>query len=150
MIGQLRMGCTATLMMIVPSHGSALCLQRRKLNERQRTDFTPAQNGSNYKPYGTFSWLRAYTPSEWIESRDSNFDIALVVLKESIGNRLGWMTLKQKTRLANQKVTITGYPYDKNNEMWTSSCEIFDESDYQYYYDCDTEKGNSGSALYLR
>ena len=32
--------------------------------------------------------------------------------------------------------------------MWSSSCIINDGTDEQYYYDCDTKPGNSGSAIY--
>ena len=82
-----------------------------------------------------------------IEAGNSDYDIALVVLEDDIGLRLGFMNIMADVELG-MRVTITGYPSDKNSQMWSSSCIINDGTDEQYYYDCDTKPGNSGSAIY--
>ena len=77
--------------------------------------------------------------------------MALLILNDSIGLRLGWCGLKSysETTLKEQSVRITGYPAEKGFSQWTSCGTVTSIKDSLIYYKIDTTHGQSGSALVL-
>ncbi len=149
-IGRIGLGCTATLisprLVLTAGH----CVFNRKTGKwYENLDFTPGQNG-NAKPFGTIAWSRAVSVNGYTKDGKTESDYAVIVLKESVGNALGWMAFGYSSDLGNQTtVNIKGYPGDKpQGTMWHSSCKIALATSDLLTYPCSTFAGNSGSAVY--
>ena len=148
-IGRLNMGCTATIIgskyLLTAGH----CVYADgtwKTNED--LGFTPAKDEKKL-PYGSYKMYRAYAPAKWIEDENPDYDLALIVLNEQIGYQLGWMEMKEN-KDSKASIRVTGYPVDKDGQMWSSSCGLSVSNADRIFYDCDTMPGNSGSPVYLR
>jgi V8-like Glu-specific endopeptidase len=111
----------------------------------------PALNGKS-APFGKLQVVKAYTFADWTNKNDSNFDMALLILDRSIGKYTGWggiMSTHDST-LTTQRVSITGYPGDKNlNEMWTMEHIMKSLLTEMFVYEIDTYPGQSGSAIWF-
>src|SRR5579872_924786 len=86
----------------------------------------PALN-ARIAPFGAFNVVKAYTFTQWTEQKDSRYNIALLILNESIGEFTGWNGLLSTpdSYLLNEEVNIIGYPADKSfTEMWSTKHQI--------------------------
>jgi glutamyl endopeptidase len=151
-MGRIALGCTGTL--IGPRHvlTAGHCVYNTDTDRYYNNiNFTPAQNGSS-KPYGVKAWSKAIAPQGWTRDHNRNYDYALIVLKERIGNQVGWLGYANNPNLPKYTVNISGYPGDKVGSlfatMWRSSCPLVIIQSSRLYYDCDTYPGHSGSAVY--
>ncbi|MBA3814806.1 MAG: trypsin-like serine protease [Alphaproteobacteria bacterium] len=91
---------------------------------------------------------------------DENFDFSLINLKDDIGNKLGWASIKvfDDKELDKKRVNISGYPGTKgffntlldrpSYRMYTMEGTILSVKKHKIYYDVDTSGGQSGSAVW--
>jgi len=110
----------------------------------------PARNG-NTAPFGKMTVTRAYIFSDWTQKKDKRFDIALLILNQSIGKFTGWGGLCSTYDKAfyKKKFHVTGYPGNKGfDQMWTMKHEIKKINPETFEYEIDTEAGQSGSAIW--
>lgn len=152
MVGRIGLGCTGTL--IGPRHvlTAGHCVYNVKTNQwQQNLDFTPAQASATSKPYGTVGWTRALSVKGWTEKKKTTSDYAVIVLAQPVGNNIGWMAYGYTDSLSTSTtVNIKGYPGDKPlGTMWHSDCKLKAVDTDTVDYLCDTEGGNSGSAVYV-
>ena len=124
----------------------------------------PALNGRSL-PYDQQTAIRAYTYQTWIHGNgDSNYDMALIILGEPIGSKIGWYGLfhyPQGNSFPKQ-ITVTGYPKEARNtrfpdketregaefkQMWEMSGEV-EIAPFRLYYALDTSGGQSGGAIW--
>lgn len=148
-IGRLAVGCTGTLIgpRVVLTAGH--CVYDLKKKEWiKNLDFSPGQNGKSF-PYGTVKWKTATTTKSYTEKGKTEWDFAVVVLEQPIGNQVGFMGYSYNDGLKSVNININGYPGDKEaGTMWHSYCPTSSIATDLIKYLCDTYPGNSGSAIY--
>lgn len=107
---------------------------------------------SKVSPFGEVRVAKVFIPKKWKESSDKNFDFALIILEESIGNKVGWGSLicEEKNSLLQRQISVTGYPWDKKSKLMTMSSQPKLVEQYHIFYDIDTNKGQSGSAIWFQ
>jgi glutamyl endopeptidase len=149
-IGRIAVGCTGTL--VGPRHvlTAGHCVYNIDTDKwYSNLDFSPGQNGAS-KPYGTISWKRAISVKGWTTSHLRDYDYAMIILNQDIGNSNGWLGYGWQNPLPAYNVNINGYPGDKPaGTMWHSFCQLQIIQDFRLYYACDTFGGESGSAVYV-
>lgn len=120
--------------------------------------FTPARS-RNSEPFGQAEVLRIHAPTSYINGDDRQ-DLAVLVLKQSIGLRTGWQSIgwdfagfqPHISALGGFQApgTISGYPGDQAaGSMWVAACNFYvpNFAPFKPQYTCDTFGGMSGSSL---
>lgn len=111
----------------------------------------PALNGQ-HAPFGKVSVAKVYTYSDWTQNGDRRFDIAVLVLSEPIGRYTGWggVVCTPDAAILEEQIHITGYPGDKGlRQMWGMSHQVSALSAEELAYKIDTNRGQSGSAIWV-
>lgn len=103
-------------------------------------------------PFNVARGVRIYIPEEYTKTGNENYDIALVVLDQSIGNKVGWVSFyfnEETVAFDNKKINITGYPGDKGDgkQMWGMTHNVKTITPDKFYYEHDTFSGHSGSPI---
>jgi glutamyl endopeptidase len=149
-IGRIDVGCTGTL--IGPHHivTAGHCVYNIATDKwYSNLNVSLGQNG-NSKPYGTSTWKKALAVTGWTQSHLRDYDYAMIVLNQDIGNSNGWLGYGWQNPMPAYNININGYPGDKAfGTMWHSFCQLQIIQAFRLYYACDTFNGESGSAAYV-
>lgn len=102
--------------------------------------------------YGEVLGTKVYLYNQWMTSENRDFDIALVILNQSIGHETGWAGLLclEDKELRGHDIHVTGYPGDKGfTTMWTMDDRISRVEREKLYCNIDTMGGQSGGAIWI-
>ena len=102
----------------------------------------------DFAPFKERKVVKAYTFRKWVKDKEKGYDMALLLLDQSIGNDIGYaglLCLDDKDIL-NETVTITGYP---DTKMMTMSHKVKDITSEEIYYNIYTARGQSGSGIWI-
>lgn len=96
--------------------------------------------------------IKTYITPEWLKLKNSNYDMALLILERPLGKELGKLNLNNKVSLG-EFIYTSGYPGVKNKSIkignqYYSSGKITKITNFKVYYDTDTEGGQSGSPVF--
>jgi len=112
----------------------------------------PALNDAT-APFNKVKATRAYMFKAYQDQGDARFDMALLLLNQSIGDYTGWGGLLSTADgdLFQETVSITGYPGDKGGgkQMWSMSHKIKTVKPEAFDYEIDTYGGQSGSPIWI-
>ncbi|WP_425255775.1 trypsin-like serine peptidase [Mammaliicoccus sciuri] len=103
----------------------------------------------------TVNVIKKYTIPEWINTRNSNLDMALLILEKPLGKTIGKLNIVDKSSI-NELVFTSGYPGGndlnkgkiKPGYQYYSSGEIVKITNDKLFYDLDSEGGQSGSPVF--
>jgi V8-like Glu-specific endopeptidase len=119
--------------------------------------FVPGLNGPDDAPFGayqyeTLSILERYqTNYQGFYGSVIQWDLGIITLAQPIGDNVGWLGYSNYDNLGDFDANIVGYPGDKpGGTMWRATCGVLAENvgDINFFYDCDTYPGSSGSSVY--
>lgn len=119
--------------------------------------FYPGANGDGNFPYKGYEFDTAHILQGYLDNYQGFYgsvvpwDLAIIVLKEPAGERLGWLGYGANNRTGFLAYNV-GYPGDKPyGTMWRDKCDVLAHEmwDNEYNHSCDTWSGSSGSSMYL-
>ncbi len=111
----------------------------------------PALN-DDHAPFGQVKVVKVYIYTNWTMQADKKFDIALLILNQSIGKYTGWggVVCIDDQHILQEKIHITGYPGDKGlKQMWSMSHVVKSNGTEEFEYEIDTHAGQSGSGIWI-
>jgi V8-like Glu-specific endopeptidase len=112
--------------------------------------FNPGQDGK-WLPFGGPPVVDAAIPQAWRQSRDPAWDLAVLRLGTSPGEKAGFYGVAAPPggELHGQQIAIMGYPIKFPAEMWRRLGRVLDDGWDLLRYTNKTAKGDSGGAVYL-
>lgn len=157
--GQVDEFCSGTLiaprLVLTAGHCVYDLETRQALNPKF---FAPGRKGEA-TPFGKVPVVAIHVDQAYING-NTNRDMAVLVLRDPIGNSTGWLSIAWDLSVLaphpsslggwSGPGTITGYPGDKDkNTMWLVVCDIYvaPQIPRRPQYNCDTFGGMSGSSL---
>lgn len=119
--------------------------------------FAPGLIDMQTAPYGVYEYETAHIFEGFVSNYKGYYgsvvpwDIAVVILKQPVGEQLGYLPFGYDDSLGDFYANIVGYPGDKPaGTQWRANCDVPAEALAQMYfqYQCDTFPGSSGSSVY--
>eukprot|EP00879_Flechtneria_rotunda_P010513 GHRR01010990.1.p1 GENE.GHRR01010990.1~~GHRR01010990.1.p1 ORF type:complete len:228 (+),score=35.48 GHRR01010990.1:800-1483(+) len=107
--------------------------------------------GRVINPFGVYRWSHATLMKNYIASQESQGDVAVVQLADSVPKEVGTLGLRSTCDDSpSVPLTTAGYPSDKpDGECMTATCTVdFDCSRESTKHKCDTYTGQSGSSFW--
>lgn len=148
-IGQIDRICSGTLVSSRHIITAAHCVYSVQNGSWiDRNSFSAGRLDENDSPYGTVDWKKVYILEEWINTGETEYDFAIIELKEALGDRIGWKSFGYNNNIEDGTTgRINGYPGDKpSGTAWKVECPMtFYEKEITHR--CDTYGGMSGSSI---
>jgi V8-like Glu-specific endopeptidase len=103
-------------------------------------------------PFGEVKGATIFVFKQWVEDGDPDFDIALVTLSESIGDRTGWAGLlaEEDSILMQKDIHVSGYHADKKfNQLWTMVHHIKGLKEESVFFKSSSYEGKGGGSSWI-
>ncbi len=119
-----------------------------------RVDVAPGYDLGT-SPFGTYEAVEIRGFAGWTDSRDFDYDVALLELDADAGDLTGWMGLAARSTsdLGSRFMNTAGYPsdLDDGDGMWYAGDYAFDVDVGRIYLDgaLDAAGGQSGSGVWV-
>jgi len=114
--------------------------------------FTPGLDGDK-EPYGTFQAVKRQVPQTYWEGEESDNDVGLIVLSDSIGYTTGYMTIESIPVASLDRIglNVAGYPSDVGHgtELYHAFGYTDGVAGNQIRHYADTANGQSGSPAWV-
>jgi glutamyl endopeptidase len=111
----------------------------------------PARSGDAV-PYGYDISNQYNAHPRWISDGDPECDIGVIWLSKPLGTKIGWFgtSALSDAQLKNLMVNNAGYPWDKpRGTQWYNAGRVLGVNPLSITYGLDTEKGQSGSPIFV-
>ncbi len=104
---------------------------------------------SSYRYYAEANVI--HLEYSFYEKPNNDHDWSAIVLDRSIGNTIGWYGKISNWHEKNHSLYSWGYPGDKpKGTLWKTQGRTTNEKNkYRYFYDMDTNHGQSGSPIFV-
>ena len=107
-------------------------------------------NGEITSPYEMIEVETCYIQKEYYDNETRDNDWGLCVLESNIGYQTSWLDLSVVSNsMLGEEICVAGFPLDLGRNMYRSAGTITSIAEHRFYYNADTEGGNSGSPVYL-
>lgn len=110
----------------------------------------PGRNGSK-QPFGRCKALYKWTPKQWQEKKNYDYDYGILSLDCNIGKKAGRLGYSKSSKLKNRSVRLNTYSSGNGKEQWRYSTKIekVNSRDIKYNYTGHGHGGSSGSPIYI-
>lgn len=112
--------------------------------------FNPGQDGKKL-PFDSHVVVDAAIPLPWRQDRDPAWDLAVLLLGSSPGEKAGFYGIAAPApgTLQGEQIAMVGYPVKFPAEMWRRMGTVLTDTGDWLRYTHKTAKGDSGGAAYL-
>ena len=154
-VGKEGQSCCGSGVMISPSHVLTAGHNVYDSNKEEWANFIKVSPGANESKatFGSSQVVSAFIPKAYFKG-DSNSDLAVLVLKEPLGNYTGYASIaayNNKEDYEDKKFYISGYPGDKTyGQLWEMKGKIKGVTEKVLRYEIDTYPGQSGSPVWRK
>jgi glutamyl endopeptidase len=108
----------------------------------------PGLDGS-YMPFGKVYGTKFRSFLYWVDSKDPNYDIALVSLNVEVGDTTGWLGMGKSNKLVGLDVTLSGYPMDleSGDGQYFGGGTVASSNSALVTYGIDADMAQTGAAI---
>jgi len=100
--------------------------------------------------FAKVSWSIVLAVKGYTKNGDRNYDFAMIVLDNDVGNNIGYLGFGYKPSIQGLPIDVSGYPAGKAfANQWHSECDILSArlSQSRFIYQCSTYTGESGGPV---
>jgi len=123
----------------------------QKLGWAESASFIPGKKGT-VEPFGRIGVAEVIVPDGWTKQGDDNYDLALLILDTSIGDKTGYFDISVENDLFfnDHDVISAGYPQDlgSGSYMYWVTGKVYGLDENLFLHTIDSEPGQSGSPVW--
>jgi glutamyl endopeptidase len=108
----------------------------------------PGLDGT-YMPFGKVYATKFQSFLYWVDSKDPNYDLALVTVNVEVGDTTGWLGMGKSNKLVGLDVTLSGYPMDLESGagQYFGAGKVASSNSAIVTYGIDADMAQTGAAI---
>jgi glutamyl endopeptidase len=113
-----------------------------------QVEVIPGLDGT-YMPFGKVYATKFQSFLYWVDSKDPNYDLALVTVNVEVGDTTGWLGMGKSNKLVGLDVTLSGYPMDleAGAAQYYSADKVMTSNSAMITYGIDADGAQTGGAI---